>query len=224
MTDKQKAVFELISKYTQSRGCEYLEIDIDPWNNIPYNGRNFGCGTEEHETRDKLPFDASEIITEFLSSLDHGFDEDNLSGMSFRLYPKLRKIIVSGIYQDLGDGGSSELEVDEESDENLKPIMDELKEKGIYPYAEVSFNGGGDDGYIESTMIISSGDKPSQMLENFAGLDDFLYNMLSNFGGWEIDEGSYGNFIIGTKTGVIKLEFTWNEYKYEDVVFGEYDF
>jgi hypothetical protein len=224
MTDKQKAVFELISKYAQSRGCEYFEVDIDAWNNRPYNGRNFGCGIDQSEKQDKLPFDASEIITEFLNSLDHEFDEDNLTGMTFKLFPKTRKIIVSGIYQDLGDGGSSELEVDEESDENLKPIMDELKEKGVYPYAEVRFNGGGDDGYIESEMIIDSGRKPSQILENFAGLDDFLYNMLSNFGGWEIDEGSYGNFIIGTKTGVIKLELTWNEYKYEDVVFGEYDF
>lgn len=224
MTNKQKAIFDLISKYVQSRGCEYLEIDIDPWNNIPYNGRNFGCGHEKHETQDKLPFDANEIITEFLNSLDHGFDEDNLSGMTFRLYPKLRKIIVSGTYQDLGDGGSSELEVNEEDDENLKPIMDGLKEKGVYPYAEVSFQGGGDDGYIESTMIIDSNSKPSQMIENFAGLDDFLYNMLSNYGGWEIDEGSFGQFIIDTRAGLIKLEMTWNEYKYEDVVFGEYEF
>jgi hypothetical protein len=224
MTDKQKAIFDLISKYVQSRGCEYLEIDIDPWNNIPYNGRNFGCGHEKHETQDKLPFNVSEFITEFLNSLDHGFDEDNLSGMTFRLYPKLRKIIVSGTYQDLGDGGSSELEVNEEDDENLKPIMDGLKEKGVYPYAEVSFQGGGDDGYIESTMIIDSNSKPSQMIENFAGLDDFLYNMLSNYGGWEIDEGSYGQFIIDTRAGLIKLEMTWNEYKYEDVVFGEYEF
>jgi len=224
MTNKQKAIFDLISKYVQSRGCEYLEIDIDPWNNIPYNGRNFGCGHEKHETQDKLPFDANEIITEFLNSLDHGFDEDNFSGMTFRLYPKLRKIIVSGTYQDLGDGGSSELEVNEEDDENLKPIMDGLKEKGVYPYAEVSFQGGGDDGYIESTMIIDSNSKPSQMIENFAGLDDFLYNMLSNYGGWEIDEGSFGQFIIDTRAGLIKLEMTWNEYKYEDVVFGEYEF
>jgi hypothetical protein len=224
MTDKQKAVFELISKYTQSRGCEYLEIDVDPWNNMPYNGRNFGCGTEKHETRDKLPFDASEIITEFLNSLDHGFDEDNLSGMSFKLFPKTKKIIVLGVYQDLGDGDSSELEMNEESEETLKPIMDELKEKGVYPYAEVRFNGGGDDGYIESDMIIDSGSKPSQRVEDFAGLDDFLYNMLGNFGGWEIDEGSFGNFLIDTRAGTITLNFTWNEYKYEDVVFGEYDF
>jgi hypothetical protein len=224
MTDKQKAVFELISKYTQSRGCEYLEIDVDPWNNMPYNGRNFGCGTEKHETRDKLPFDASEIITEFLNSLDHGFDEDNLSGMSFKLFPKTKKIIVLGVYQDLGDGDSSELEMNEESEETLKPIMDELKEKGVYPYAEVRFNGGGDDGYIESEMIIDSGNEPSQRVEDFAGLDDFLYNMLGNFGGWEIDEGSFGNFLIDTRAGTITLNFTWNEYKYEDVVFGEYDF
>ena len=224
MTDKQKAIFDLISKYVQSRGCEYLEIDVDPWTNTPYNGRNFGCGTEEHETRDKLPFDASEIIIEFLNSLDHGFDVDNLSGMTFKLFPKTRKIIVSGLYQDLVDGDSSEIEMDEETNKDLKSIMDELKEKNVYPYAEVSFNGGGDDGYIESTIIIDSGSKPSQMVEDFAGLEDLLYNMLGNFGGWEIDEGSFGIFLIDTRAGTITLKFTWNEYKYEEVVFGEYDF
>ena len=224
MTDKQKAIFELVSKYTSSRGCEYLEIDVDPWNNMPYNGRNFGCGDEKHETPQKLPFDISEIITEFLNSLDHGFDEDNLSGMSFKLYPKTKKIVVLGTYQDLGDGDSSEIEMDEENNNDLKSIMDELKEKNVYPYAEVSFNGGGDDGYIESTMVIDSGNEPSQRVEDFAGLDDFLYNMLGNFGGWEIDEGSFGNFLIDTRAGTITLRFTWNEYVYENVIFGEYDF
>ena len=224
MTPKQKSIFELVSKYSSSRGCEYLEIDVDPWNNMPYNGRNFGCGDEKHETPQKLPFDISEIITEFLNSLDHGFDEDNLSGMSFKLYPKTKKIVVLGTYQDLGDGDSSEIEMDEETNNDLKSIMDELKEKGVYPYAEVRFNGGGDDGYIESEMIIDSGNEPSQRVEDFAGLDDFLYNMLGNFGGWEIDEGSFGNFLIDTRAGTIRLNFTWNEYKYEEAVFGEYDF
>jgi hypothetical protein len=224
MTDKQKAIFELISKYSQLRGCEYFEIDVDPWTNEPYNGRNFGCGNEKHETQDKLPFDVTEIITEFLNSLDHGFDEDNFSGMSFKLYPKTKKIVVLGTYQDLADGDSSEIEMDEETNENLKSIMDKLKEKGVYPYAEVSFNGGGDEGYIDSTMVIDSHNKPSQRVEDFAGLDDFLYNMLGNFGGWEIDEGSFGNFLIDTRAGTITLRFTWNEYIYENVIFGEYDF
>jgi hypothetical protein len=224
MTNKQKAIFDLISKYVQSRGCEYLEIDIDPWNNIPYNGRNFGCGDEKHETQNKLPFDASEIISEFLNSLDHGFDEDNLSDVTFKLNPKSRKIIISGIYQEFTDGDSHEIEIDEKTDEYLKPIMDELKENGVYPYGEVYFHGGGDDGYIESSIIISSGDKPAQMIENFTGLEDCLYNMLGNFGGWEVEEGSFGSFLIDTRAGTITLRFTWNEHKYEDVVFGEYEF
>jgi hypothetical protein len=114
--------------------------------------------------------------------------------------------------------------MDEETNENLKSIMDKLKEKGVYPYAEVSFNGGGDEGYIDSTMVIDSHNKPSQRVEDFAGLDDFLYNMLGNFGGWEIDEGSFGNFLIDTRAGTITLRFTWNEYIYENVIFGEYDF
>jgi len=224
MTDKQKAIFELISKYVQSRGCEYLEIDIDPWNNMPYNGRNFGCGHEKHETQDKLPFDASEIITEFLNENPHDWDEDNLSGMTFKLYPKLRKISISGVYQELSDGDSHEIEITEKNDENLNFIMDELKENGVYPYAEVYFQGGGDDGYIESSIVIDSGDKPSQTIENFSGLEDCLYNMLGNFGGWEVDEGSFGSFLIDTRAGTITLRFTWNVYTYENVLFNEYNF
>lgn len=224
MTDKQKTIFELISKYVQSRGCEYYEVDVDPWNSRPYNGRNFACGNKTNETQDKLPFDPSETIYEFLNGLDHGFDEDNLSSMSFKLYPKDRKIVVFGTYQDIGDGNTHELEMDEENNEQLKPIMNELKEKGVYPYAEVSFNGGGDDGYIDSAMYVDSSHKSDHTVDDFGGLEDFLYNMLGDFGGWEIDEGSYGKFLIDTRAGTITLTFTWNEYTYENIVFGEYYF
>ncbi len=65
MTDKQKSIFELVSKYAQSRGCEYIEIDIVPWTREPYNGRSVGCGTEEYEKKEKMPFDISELITEY---------------------------------------------------------------------------------------------------------------------------------------------------------------
>ena len=66
MTPKQKSIFELISKYASSRGCEYLEMDVDPWNYTPYNVIYFGCGTERHENPQKLPFDIGDIITDML--------------------------------------------------------------------------------------------------------------------------------------------------------------
>jgi hypothetical protein len=48
--------------------------------------------------------------------------------------------------------------------------------------------------------------------------------MLSDYGGWVNDEGSFGNFMIDSRAGTITLKFTWNEYAYEDVVFHQEEF
>jgi hypothetical protein len=224
MTPKQKSIFELISKYASSRGCEYLEMDVDPWNHTPYNGRNFGCGIEKHETPQKLPFDISDIITEYVGENASDIDVDNLNSVSFRLYPQTRTITISGTYQEIVDGGSSESEKNKEEDENLKEIMEFLESEGIYPFAEVDFSGGGDSGYIDDMLHVYAGEKEERTVDSVPGLSDYLYEMLSEYGGWEINEGSFGNFTIDTRAGTITLKFTWNEYAYEDVVFHQEEF
>ena len=224
MTPKQKSIFELISKYASSRGCEYLEMDVDPWNHTPYNGRNFGCGIEKHETPQKLPFDISEIITEYVGENASDFDEDNLNAITFALYPQTRTVTISGTYQEIVDGGSSESEKNKEEDENLKEIMEFLESEGIYPFAEVDFSGGGDSGYIDDMLHVYAGEKEERTVDSVPGLSDYLYEMLSEYGGWEINEGSFGNFTIDTRAGTITLKFTWNEYAYEDVVFHQEEF
>lgn len=224
MTPKQKSIFELVSKYVASRGCEYLEIDIDPWNYTPYNGRNFGCGTDQYETTQKLPFDISEIISEYANEKASDVDQDELNSMNFRLYPNTRTVTLSGVYQSIVDGPESELEKHVEDDEMLKGIMADLENKGLYPYGEVEFNGGGDSGYIDDQISVHSGSKESLSLNDFQDLQNYLYEMLMNYGGWENDEGSFGSFTIDTRRGSITLKFTWNEYHYEDVVFDQEEF
>lgn len=219
MTPKQKSIFELIGKYVSSRGCEYLEIDIDPWNYEPYNGRNFGCGNNDYEQKEKLPFDVTEVITEYINENLSNVDQDELSGMNFRLYPNLKNVVISGTYQSIVDGPSSELEKHKEDDEMLKGIMDDLENKGLYPYGEVEFNGGGDSGYIDDRISVHTGSKESLSLHDFQELENYLYEMLSNYGGWENDEGAFGSFTIDTRRGTITLNFTWNEYQYDDEVF-----
>lgn len=224
MTPKQKSIFELVSKYVASRGCEYLEIDIDPWNYTPYNGRNFGCGTEGHENPQKLPFDISEIITEYVGENASDFDDDNLSSISFRLYPQTRTVTIIGTYQEIVDGPLDETERSEEDDEKLKEIMNFLREEDIYPFAEVQFNGGGDDGYIDDNLDVHTGSKPQRNVSSVPGLEDYLYDMLNVYGGWMNDEGSFGTFMIDSRAGTITLKFVWNEYAYEDVVFNQEEF
>ena len=224
MTPKQKSIFELVSRYASSRGCEYLEMDVDPWNFTPYNGRNFGCGTERHENPQKLPFDISDIITEYVGENASDVDEDNLNALTFALYPQTRTITISGTYQEIVDGPSSETELSEEDDENLKEIMDFLKKEDIYPFAEVDFSGAGDDGYIHDNLYVDAGLKPLRKTSDVPYLEDYLYNMLSDYGGWMNDEGSFGNFMIDSRAGTITLKFIWNEYAYEDVVFNQEEF
>lgn len=225
MTDKQKSIFSLISKYVSSRGCEYLEIDVDPYEFTPYNGRNFGCGIDKSERQEKLPFDVSEIITEYINETGYsGFDEENLTGMSFKLYPENNTIKIMGTYQSVQDGPYSETERNEDNDGNLKKIIDNLKEKNIFPYAEVGFYGGGDSGYIEDFVLVGSDTITDFNMGSIPGLEDYLYDMLSANGGWENDEGSFGNFLIDSRAGTITLKFTWNEYAYEEEVFKEETF
>lgn len=224
MTDKEKTVFDLMTKYGTARGCEYIEIDCDPWNFEPNYKRNFGCGNERRETDDKFPFDPSEIIKGYITPVSMDIDEDNLTSLSFRLYPNSRKIIIAGIYQNTVDGPGSSVEISSNDNERVKEIMDYMIENDIYPYGVVDFHGGGDEGYIEDEMTVHSGDKPNADINKIPNLTDILYEMLSEFGGWENDEGSYGNFDIDSRAGTITLNFTWMEYQYEDVVFHEEKF
>lgn len=69
--------------------------------------------------------------------------------------------------------------------------------------ATVTYNGGGDSGYIEGTYESEkgTGDVP-------AGIEDICYQLLEEFGGWEINEGSQGT-IVFTKDE-IEVNHEWN--------------
>ena len=147
-----------------------------------------------------------------------------MNALTFALYPQTRTITISGTYQEIVDGPLSETEISEEDDENLKEIMDFLKKEDIFPFAEVEFSGAGDDGYIHDNLYVDAGLKPLRKTSDVPGLEDYLYNMLGDYGGWQNDEGSFGNFMIDSRAGTITLKFTWNEYAYEDIVFHQEEF
>jgi hypothetical protein len=101
------------------------------------------------------------------------------------------------------DSGTSR-EID--SPDLLETMKDWLN-KGI-TIIRVDFNGGGDSGYIEDNGYDEKG-------TNYpipASMEDFLYNMIeSNFGGWEINEGSQGQFEIYNDSSEIILSIGVNE-------------
>ena len=81
----------------------------------------------------------------------------------------------------------------------VREFLDEIKATSV----TVSYEGGGDSGYIESTYESEkgTGDLP-------AGIENICYNLLEEYGGWEINEGSQGT-IVFTKDE-IEVNHEWN--------------
>ena len=99
---------------------------------------------------------------------------------------------------------SHSLEEDDD-DENLKEVFEtlendeDLKDRQLV----LHYNGGGDSGYLEDDF--TNGDSVPTDVE------DYCYEMLeNNFGGWEINEGSHGNFQIDLDKKEITLNHISN--------------
>ena len=117
----------------------------------------------------------------------------------------------------------SYLEQDEESsvtyeDDEVSDIFDVLIEAGMKKGVKVlRYSGGGDSGYIESDF--ESGEEVP------AHIEEWCYDKLeSNYGGWEINEGSQGQFTFNFKEKTIELEHTTNFYENESNTIYEENF
>ena len=123
-------------------------------------------------------------------------------------------------------------------------VFDILEKEGIASF-EVEFNGEGDSGQIEGISLdeklltrkikgckVKNGTRwdpttqtSSPVWENDVTLQAIIegvcYDLLENFGGWEINEGSYGTFNFDVKKRSAGL--TMNE-RVADVNTSEYKF
>ena len=101
----------------------------------------------------------------------------------------------------------------EVTDTNVIESMRELFDNGNEKI-KVDFSGGGDSGYIESIGYTSD----DNQIDIPATIEDELYRVLENVqSGWEINEGSQGNFLIDCAATKIYLEFGLNYEKGERV-------
>jgi hypothetical protein len=94
-----------------------------------------------------------------------------------------------------------EREIDEIDDGNK--IREFLLNAGLTEI-KIGYTGGGDDGSLEYNYTTEDG-KIGEV-PNF--LDDICYNLLEEFIGWEMNEGSAGKIIINSE--VISISHNWN--------------
>lgn len=98
-------------------------------------------------------------------------------------------------YDDVTEDPLNEVFQTLENDSDIKP------RRGIL---QVNYNGSGDSGYIEDYFEIGEGSIPDVV-------SDWCYRELENsHGGWEINEGSQGDFTFDLKNKEVELNHTYN--------------
>lgn len=201
--------FKLLHYILLSNGLNYINNDfyVDYDGNVDYH---FSPWTGRGSAYDILPNKLFDFLDTFFESIKDEIldflesDSDSRATISLTYETKNRKFLIDEHVLVMDYQSSyNEFEVDKKE---LLEDMVQWKESGKL-IIKVDFNGSGDSGYIDDYGITNEGDR-----HNLSAVwEDELYRILErNHGGWEINEGSEGTFIINNENQTIDLDFRMN--------------
>jgi hypothetical protein len=231
LTLEDKKYLRGVSNYLKSLGMidGSIEIDINSgynfdtsdidWSNITHFSNNY---------RAEVPSGLIDILVKIMNYIDEkslfqipDVDDVNYERVDFDIDTEKQEISVNHwwTYYDTGDSSSVEWD-----GEQGKEIFEEWQKDGIFEDLDiptngiltVRYNGSGDSGYIESNFEEIGDQVPS-------AIEDWCYSELEdNFGGWEINEGSDGEFVFNFNEMTIQLNHTYNtEETEQDTIYEE---
>jgi len=221
LTEEDKKNLRTFSRYLKSFGKDYAMVEfnadydeVDLSKEIPFSNSYFS-----HPYDVPIPEFILPIINKILEFCEGktSIDVENPNYFNFEIEINAHSKEVSAIkrwgYTSQGDSeGLSWTSEELHEDDN---VFSSLEEAGLSGELQLDYNGGGDSGYVESSF--TNGESVP------ADIDDFCYGVLeTNYGGWEINEGSQGYFIFDTKNKTIYLEHSMNvDSESEDTIFEE---
>ena len=218
LTPEDKQYLRRVCRYLGSLGMEdgsiemeieYSDFDFSEinWDNETHFSNNYGA---------EVPDGLKPILKKVADYIqEKGLfdaptqDDINYERIDFDIDCKSGNLTINHwwSYYDRGDSASVEYDGEEG-----KEIFEEWEEEGVFDDLQVpddgiltlKYNGSGDSGYIESDFEETSDSVPST-------IEDWCYRELENhFGGWEINEGSDGEFVFNFHKMTIELIHTNN--------------
>lgn len=202
MNQELKVLLNLLGKFLTQQGCPHLSYSVDAYSHTIYEDNTVYCDGAQIS----LPLNITKPLEKFIDEESGNFDTEMDDGQEVYQYEleidfKERTLEIYALYTIYGTDGPYE-SMEESGAECMV-----LKENGFDGIVEFTFNGGGDSGYIEDTGYDEEGRAVSSSLRF---IEDKCYEMLSHYGGWEINEGSFGKILFNIPKNTCILEFTWN--------------
>jgi len=197
LTPEEKKYLGKVSRYLSSLGISYGEItfEMEPDDDEISYGENYFPTHFENNYTAEIPDGLVPILKKIISYVDDEGLYDELpndanivyQGFEITIDSVKKEISLTHMYSYQTEGGSEGVEYDD--------MIEEWEEKGVFDdieipednYLVLKYNGGGDSGYIESNFESGQPVPPE--------IEEWCYQQLEeNFGGWEINEGSQGEF------------------------------
>jgi len=214
LTPEEKKYLGKVSRYLASLGIEYGEIqfEMEPdEEGISYNPKDFPTHFENNYTAE-IPDGLVPILKKIIDYVDDDGLYSEVPYDGYLIYQRFditiyanekKEISLTHSYSYQIEGGSQGIEYDD--------MIEEWEEKGVFDDTEIpednylvlKYNGGGDSGYIESNFESGQSVPPP--------VEEWCYQQLEeNFGGWEINEGSQGEFQFDFNEKTVILSHAYN--------------
>ena len=213
LTPEEKNYIGKVSRYLRSMGMSYGEIqfEMEPDQEvIDYSPNNFPTHFENNYNAE-IPDGLVPILKKIIDYVDDDGLYSEVPYDGYLIYQRFDitinamsgEISLTHSYSYQIEGGSQGIEYDD--------MIEEWEEKGVFDDTEIpednylvlKYNGGGDSGYIESNFESGQSVPPP--------VEEWCYQQLEeNFGGWEINEGSQGEFQFDFNEKTVILSHAYN--------------
>ena len=214
LTPEDKKTLKLFGYYIQSLSNSKkatISYELYDGYEIDYIGEWYTNNGKEIDGYEKINTLISKIyenldLDDFFQYMNETFEYVSHYRLEFEVdtTDNTLEITGDGLCESSGPEQYTEDDIPEDICQDLIKFL-RKKEKSI---ATIGFDGAGDSGYINGEVEI--GGKNYNNLIN-SEFEEFLYGMLGQYSGWEINEGSFGKFQIDLGTGKVTLEFQYRQ-------------
>jgi len=219
LTPEEKKYLGKVSRYLSSLGISYGEItfEMEPDDEEISYSENYFPTHFENNYNAEVPDGLVPILKKIISYVDDEGLYDELpndanivyQGFEIMIDSVKKEISLTHMYSYQTEGGSEGVEYDD--------MIEEWEEKGVFDdieipednYLVLKYNGGGDSGYIESHFDSGARNPYGESVPT--EVEEWCYQQLEeNFGGWEINEGSQGEFQFDFNEKTVILSHAYN--------------
>ena len=209
-----KVILNIFQKYLELNRCSIATFDLDAYDLRLSTGDKFYCGSQWLNS----PIPIDKFIEDFMDVLK-GKDEldtwvdtpdggdTEIYNYNFEINPEERMVRIYGNYSYYTEGEKENNLYDtDELPEEIIEFLNKLSEEG-HGELEVNFQGSGDSGWVEEDGRTRKDDnyKIPDVVENYC------YELLNKYPGWEVNEGSQGEFYFDSSKMMVSFEFQYNE-------------